>query len=135
MPNPGPVLARGRAAAESLMVDACEITRVTGQSTNTSTGVVSDTTTTVYTGRCRVQQSTLGAASSPADPGEADVRLVAYALHLPVATSTGLRDGDVAEITAAAHDPDLVGRRFTIVGSAHKSLATARRLQVQEITT
>lgn len=135
MVNAGPALARGRAAAESLMVDACTIRRRISEATDPLTGVVTPTYSTVYTGACKVQQSTLGAASAPADPGEASVRLVAYTLHLPVATSTGLRDGDEATITSSAHDPDLVGRVFTIVGSAGKSYATARRLEVQEVAT
>lgn len=135
MVNAGPALARGRAAAESLMVDACTIRRRTGEATDLVTGVVTPQWSPVYTGRCKVQQSTLGAASEPADPGEASVRLVAYSLHLPVATSAGLRDGDEATITAATHDPDLVGRVFTILGDAGKSYATARRLEIQEVAT
>jgi hypothetical protein len=133
--NAAPALARGRAAAESLMVDTCTIRHRTGETTDTTTGVVTPTTTTVYTGRCKVQQSTLGAASEPRDPGEASVRLVAYAVHLPVATSTGIRDGDEITITAAGHDPDLVGKVFTVLGTMAKTYATARRLQVQEVAT
>jgi hypothetical protein len=135
MPNPGPALARGRAAAESLMQDTCTIRRTTGETTDTTTGVVTPTTSVVYTGPCKIQQSTLGAASAPADPGEASVRLVAYTLHLPVATSAGIRDGDVATITTATYDSDLLGRTFAIIGTAHKSVATARRLQIQEVAT
>ena len=135
MVNAAPALARGRAAAESLMADTCTVRHRTGESTNTTTGVVTPSWTTVYTGRCKVQQSTLGAASEPRDPGEASVRLVAYTVHLPVATSAGIRDGDEITITAAAYDPDLVGRVFTVLGTMRKTAATARRLQVQEIAT
>lgn len=135
MVNAAPALARGRVAAESLMVDSCTVRHRTGESTNTTTGVVTPAWTTVYTGRCKVQQSTLGAASEPRDPGEASVRLVAYAVHLPVMTSPGIRDGDQITITAAPYDPDLVGRVFTVLGTMRKSLATARRLQVQEVST
>lgn len=134
MVNPAPALTRGRAAAEAIMVDACIITRVTGESTNEDTGVVTPTTAEVYDGKCRVQQSQLGADSTPADPGEAYVRLVAFELQLPMSV-TGLRVGDVATITASALDPDLVGRAFNILGLAHKTHATARRLQVQEVAT
>lgn len=134
MVNPAPALARGRALAESLMVDTCTITRTTGESTNEDTGVVTPTTEDVYAGKCRVQQSQLGADSTPADPGEAYVRLVAFELQLPMSV-LGLRVGDVATITASALDPDLVGRAFNILGLAHKTHATARRLQVQEVAT
>lgn len=134
MVNPAPALARGRAAAESLMVDTCTITRTTGEATDEDTGVVTPTTADVYAGKCRVQQSQLGADSTPADPGEAYVRLVAFELQIPMSVE-GLRVGDVATITASALDPDLVGRAFNVLGLAHKTHATARRLQVQEIAT
>ena len=45
-----------------------------------------------------------------------------------------VRVGDVATITAAALDAQLVGKRFRVVGLAHKTFLTARRLQVQEVT-
>lgn len=134
MANPTAALMRGRALAEQLMVDTCTVTRITGESTNEDTGVVTPTTSTVYTGRCRVQQSQLGADSTPADPGEAYVRLVAFEMQLPMSV-VGLRIGDVITITASALDPDLVGRAFNILGLAHKTHATARRIQVQEVAT
>lgn len=117
------------------MRDACTIRRRTGGATDTTTGVVTPTWAAVYSGRCKVQQSTLGAASSPAEPGDASVRLVAYAVHLPVASSVGVRDGDEITMTAAGYDPDLVGKVFTVIGTMHKSYDTARRLQVQEVAT
>lgn len=134
MPNPAPALARGRVAAESLMVDTCTITRVTGETTNEDTGVVTPTTSTVYTGKCRVQQSQLGADSTPSDPGEAEVRLVAFEVQLPM-TVTGVRVSDRVTVTASVHDEDLVDRVFTVLGVAHKTHATARRLQCQEVVT
>lgn len=134
MPNPAPALARGRAAAESLMVDACTITRTTGETTNEDTGAATPTTSTVYTGKCRVQQSQLGADSVPADPAEVEVRLVAFEVQVPMSV-TGVRIHDVVTVTASALDPDLVGRRFSILGLAHKTHMTARRMQVQEVAT
>ena len=47
---------RGRLAAEQLMQDACTITRTTGSSTNLQSGAVTKTTSTVYSGKCRVQR-------------------------------------------------------------------------------
>lgn len=134
MVNPAPALARGRAAALALMVDACTIARTTAEATNTDTGVVTPTTSTLYTGQCRVQQSQLGADSSPAEPGEAAVRLVYFEVQLPM-TVTGLRQGDRITVTASALDPDLVGRVFVVLGVAHKTHATSRRMQVQEVST
>lgn len=134
MVNPAPALLRGRAAAESLMVDTCTVTRLAGEVTNEDTGVVTPTTSTVYTGRCRVQQSQLGADSTPADPGEAYVRVVAFEVQLPMSV-VGVRVQDVITITASPLDPDLVGRAFNVLGLAHKTHATARRIQVQEVAT
>ena len=123
-----------RQAAESLMVDACAITRTTGETTDDDTGIVTPTTATVYTGKCRIQQSQLGADSTPSDPGEAYVRLIALELQLPMSV-TGIRVQDVVTVTASVHDDDLVGRQFSVLGLAHKSHATARRIQVQEVAT
>jgi hypothetical protein len=132
--NPAAALARGRALAESLMVDTCTITRVTGETTDTDTGVVTPTTAEIYAGRCRVQQSQLGADSTPASPGEVSVRLVAFEIQLPMSVE-GLRVHDVITIDTSSLDPDLVDRRFVVLGLAHKTHATARRVQVQEVAT
>lgn len=134
MPLPAAALARGRVAAQALMVDTCTVKRKTGELTNRDEGTTTPTYTTLYTGKCRVQQSQLGAASTPADPGEAAVRLVALEVQLPMSV-TGLREGDLVTITAAALDADLVGRVFTVVGPAHGTHKTARRVQVQEVAT
>ena len=134
MANPTPALMRGRALAESLMVDTCTVARVTGESTNEDTGVVTPTTSTVYTGRCRIQQSQLGADSVPANPGDAAVRLVAFEVQLPMSVE-GIRVHDRITVTASTLDPDLVGRTFVVLGLAHKTHMTARRLQVQEVAT
>lgn len=125
------VLAAGRRAAELLMVDECTIGRVTGQSTDPDTGVITDTTAEQYAGRCRVQQRT--ASAGERDVGEATVLLLRLEVHVPM-TVTGLRVDDVVTITASAHDPDLPGRRFRIRELAHKSHATARRLGCEELT-
>lgn len=124
------VLLRGRQRAEELMIDACVITRATGSSTDGETGVVTPTTTTVYTGPCKVQQA--ATTGAPKDLGEASVQLQQLQLHIP-ASATGVQVDDVATITASSFDADLVGKKFTVRGAAHKSFLTARRLDVQEI--
>jgi hypothetical protein len=129
----GDLVIRGRVAAGRLMVDTCTITRVTGQSVNPNTGAVTDTTTTIYTGKCRVQTSGQGAQSSPVTPGEAFIRLLSVEIQLPI-TVTGLQVADKITVTASVMDADLVGRVFHIRDLAHKSHATARRVQVQEAT-
>lgn len=124
------VLERGRAAAERLMVDACTIRRVTGETTDND-GNVTKTYADLYAGKCKVQQPAGQAAQH--EPGQDFQLLLRLELHLPVAV-TGLEAGDEATITASAHDPDLVGRVFLVRDLAHKSHPTARRVGVTERT-
>lgn len=124
-------LARGRAAAERLMVDQCVVRRVTGTVTDPDTGRVTPTYTSVYEGRCRVQQQHVQARA--VEPGEAHLLMLRLEVHLPMSV-TGIAAGDEVAITASAHDPDLAGRTFVVRELAHKTHATARRLGVEERT-
>jgi len=124
-------LARGRALAESLMTDSCTIRRVTGTVTDPDTGRVTPTYTSVYEGRCRVQQQQVQARA--VEPGEAHLLMLRLEVHLPMSV-TGVAAGDEVVITASTHDPDLVSRVFVVRELAHKSHATARRLGVEEKT-
>ncbi|QDY06163.1 hypothetical protein FJK98_02455 [Micromonospora sp. HM134] len=123
-------LRAGRRAAERLMVDRCTIRRTTGVSTNPETGQTAPTDATIYQGRCRVQQSAV--QSREESPGQAELLMVPRELHLPVATSGGVRVDDEVVIDACTYDPDLVGRHLTVRGESAKSLATARRLHIEE---
>lgn len=124
------VLARGRTAAEAGMVDACTIRRKTGESTGAG-GIVTPTYSTLYTGKCRVQQA--AAQAQQQDPGEAYVLMLRLEVQLPMSV-TGLQTEDEVTITASVHDPDLVGRVFLIRDLAHATHKTARRVQVLERT-
>jgi hypothetical protein len=126
------LLASGRRAIERLMVDECVIEAVTGSTTDLETGEVVDTVEQVYAGRCRVQQ----AAPSASDQrvGEADLLMLTRVLQLPVLASAGVRAGQRVRITACVHDPDLVGRRFTVRAEFAKSHATSRRVGIEEAT-
>jgi hypothetical protein len=127
------VLARGRTAAEAGMADACTIRRASGSgTTDPVTGVPSQTYTTLYTGKCRVQQQV--AIARPHDVGEDRVWLVRFDLQLPMATSAGLEVGDRVTITASVADPDLTGRVFMVNELAHKTEATSRRVGIIEVT-
>jgi hypothetical protein len=128
------VLARGQAAAELGMVDACTIRRRTDDNgaaaTDPATGQVTEAWTTVYTGKCRLQQSL--AQSAQHEPGEDHQLLVRFELQVPM-TVTGVRVGDEITITAS-RDADLVGRTLLVKDLMHKTDATARRLGVTERT-
>lgn len=113
------------------MVDTCLIQRRTGETTDDD-GNVTPTFVTVYSGKCKVHQQSVQARA--ADPGEAYVLMVRRELHLPVATSGGIRAGNEVTIIVSANAPDLVGRVLVVRDEAAKSAATARRLGVEERT-
>lgn len=124
------VLASGRAAAEALMVDTCTVTRVTGQALDEDTGAYVDTTSTIYSGKCRVQVRNAATAALPL-AGEREV--VAFMLELQIPMSAAaLAVGDKVTITASTHDTNLVNRVFRVRELFHKTHATARRTLVQE---
>lgn len=125
------VLIRGRVKSAVAFVDTCEITRVTGEVPNLTTGVLTQTRTIVYSGRCKFDSGKAPWAG-PADVGEAALRLAAGTLHLPVVGTEGLLVDDRVECLTCVHDAELVGRFFSIVGQHHESYATARRLPIQE---
>lgn len=125
------VTLRGRVSAEQGMVDACTIQRVTGTSTNDTTGAVTPTYSTVYSGKCRIQQTV--PVSKPADIGQAQVWLQRLTLQVPIAV-TGINSDDLVTVTASALDPDLVGRTFHVRELGHKTHMTARRVQLEETT-
>lgn len=127
------VLAAGRREAERGMVDTCEITRVTGSTTDRDTGVRVVTRDTIYSGPCRVQEIfsfSRSTSPTPDQPVLARYRVV----QLPVVGSEGIEQNDDVEITACMHDPDLVGRAMKVRDQAAKSEATSRRIGVEEIT-
>jgi hypothetical protein len=96
------------------------------------TGYPTQAYSTVYTGKCRVQQR--AAVARPREAGEDQLMIVRFELHLPVAGTSDLRVNDEVTLTASAHDPDLLGRMFLVIELAHKSEATARRVGVTERT-
>lgn len=126
------LLARGRAAAERGMADACTIRRPTGQTLDDFSG----TTITLYlspnpyAGPCRIQQGIAQAAEQ--DVGEDYQLQLRLVLQLPVAV-TGLKVGDEVTITTS-RSADLVGKVFTIRDLMHKTDETARRVGVTERT-
>lgn len=126
-----PLLARGRAAAEALMVDTCTIRRRAGETTDEYGQIVPTFGDPLYEGACRVQQA--GTQASAQNPGEAYVLMLRLEVQLPMSV-VGLEVGDEVEITDSVHDPDLVGRTFLVRDLAHATHKTARRVQVTERT-
>lgn len=125
-------LAAGRRAAERLMVDACTIMRAGTSTTDDLTGEVTDTPSTVYSGRCKVQQA--AAMGQRVDAGEGSALLMRREVHLPIVGSEAVRRGDRITITVAVNDSAAEGRPFIVRDEFTKSYATARRLGVEEVT-
>jgi hypothetical protein len=118
----------GRKWHESIMEDTCTITREGNRVLNETTGQYTVETTTIYTGPCRL-------VVPPRHPKDVaavgQVEVVEMArLDLPVSTTAGVMDGDVATFTASL-DPNLVGRKFLLRGYGAQSQATARRFFVE----
>lgn len=124
------ILAHGRAQAEQRMFDACTIQHPTGVTTDDTTGVVTPTMTTIYTGPCRI---TMAGTGSPTDAGEVTVAVLSLQVHLPIAGTGDVVHGDLVTITAARNDPELVGRTLRVISKQLKSEATARRVTCEEV--
>ena len=121
----------GRRAAEASMVDACTIRRQTGTSTDDTTGVVTPTYSTVYAGKCRVQQK--APASKPGDVAQAAVWLQRSELQLPMSAPPA-RSDDRVDITASALDPNLPGTVYHVRDVGSKTHSTMRRYQIEQVT-
>lgn len=122
---------RGRRAAESLMVDECTITRVTGATDNPD-GTVAKTTATVYSGKCRLQ--TYDPYERQAPVGEVEVTIRRDVLLLPVSGTEDVTTGHEVTFTSASLDSALVGRIFRVAGPSRKTHQTQRKLYVEEVT-
>lgn len=125
-------LARGRQAAEALMVDTCLIRRIASEITDPASGTITPTYVTIYTGKCRIQQKE-AQGREETNVGQAYLIMLVLELQLPMSV-TGLQVDDQVTITASVHDPDLVDRVFTVRDLMHKTHSTARRVSIQERT-
>lgn len=129
-------LSYGRRASEASMVDTCTIRRSTGTGNGATDGYGNVVDNYVnpdpYTGKCRVQQGQLS-SSTDRDVGEDQVVLLSLEVQIPMSV-IGLQVGDEVHMTTSRSDPDLPGRVFLIASLAHKTDATARRLQCTERT-
>ena len=130
-------MAKLRAYAESRMTDTIRITRPGKTAVNPIPGAETPSGVTLYEGPCKVQTSGGMASQTSTASGDSSnigglVPEWSLYLHLPI-SATGLREKDVAQVIDSK-DPDLKGRRMRLVNmQSEKSLATARRWNVQEI--
>lgn len=128
------VLARARVAAEEGMVDTCLVERPReGATTDPATGVITSVRDTIYSGPCRIQQAAGLSGSQQEDVGQANLLMLRLELQLPI-TAPALKVEDVVTLTASTRDPEMVGREWLVRSLAHKTDASARRVQISERT-
>lgn len=122
----------GRRAAEALMVDTCEVKHLDPEEPTTlnENGVDVPNYITRFTSPCKVQER--GVQSVEREAGGHEATILRTFVHLPISTAAVEVD-DVLTITAATHDPQLVGRTFRVLAPSGKTFATARRLEVEEV--
>ncbi len=126
-----------RAYAESRMTDTIRISRPGKPVVDPITGAETPTGEILYEGPGKVQTS--GGVASQTSTASGDSSNVgglvpqwSLYLHLPI-SATGLREKDVA-LVVDSQDPDLKGRIMRLVNmQSEKTLATARRWNVEEI--
>lgn len=119
-----------RSEAESLMIDACTITRPGETVTDPDSGDVTNTATEVYSGKCKVQSK--DSATANPEAGEHTFTVVSRQVHIP-ANAADVREGDVVTITASLLNAVLVGKQYRVGGFTPDSFDTAFRLPVKEV--
>jgi hypothetical protein len=112
------------------MVDACTIERPGEPVTDPDTGNVTDSMTTVYTGKCKVASKDSSVATP--DVAGASFVVVSRQVHIPVGAAD-VRNNDVITITASLLNPFGVGKRYRVEGFTPDSFETAARIPVKEL--
>lgn len=123
-------LYRGRRRIEGRMVDMCLVRRRTGQTTSSS-GVITPTFSTIYSGKCRIQADSETGAEK--EVGQARIMITKLTLQIPI-SAPALKDGDEVSISQSLYDERLVGRKYIVRDVPAKTEATARRVGMIEVT-
>lgn len=122
------LLARGRAAALSLMTDTIKATRPGATTTDPTTGAVSTAGATVYEGPGRWKPATT--IPSADEVATSDRVRTGGQVHLPVGAYQPL-PGDILECTGCPLDPNLVGRKTVVRSLVGGSQVTAYRIPIE----
>ena len=124
------IILAGRAFVTASLTETCTIERPASLSTNTTTGAVTTTWTTLYAAQaCKVGTST----PSGQDVGEAHVVTLSPLITVPVEVVNVVEE-DRITITASELDPELVGRVYRVLGPAHRTFVNRRQLSCVEVT-
>ncbi len=130
-------LIEGRRTMESLMVDACRITRIDPNArANFNEATMQydlDEGEVVYEGKCRIQadrDQTLRETEA-ADREQTTRSSIA---QLPIAGTGHISADCVLELTGCPNDPDRVGATYSLRAEiSPKTHATCRRFYLQEV--
>lgn len=124
------LVTRGRAFAESVMVDTCTIQTETRGALNTTTGAYAASTfTTVYSGKCRVKGPPAGGGSiAERQAGDAEQPLQRQTLVIPHGSAASISVGDKVTITGSNS-----GVEFRVVGDVDSTTMTARSILVEAV--
>lgn len=126
-----------RQDAESLMADECTVQRPsTTGTTDPDSGAVTYPLTPIYPlqddpGICRLKQG--GGQGLGALAGGHEYTVQGFQVHFPT-TAPPMQVDDLITLTRAAFDPSLLGTSFRITEVFRQSLASSRRVRVEELT-
>lgn len=116
--------------ARSLMIDTCTITRATSPTFNTTTGVYSTSTTSIYSGACRVRGASVASITvTEAQAGDAEQRTTRPVLVVPHDADCDSQVGDTVTMTGGA----LTGRTFTVISRVESSTMTGLGFVIEAI--
>lgn len=119
----------GRRQAEALMDSECTITSVATAGVDPATGEYTTTTTTVYSGKCRLRWPT--ALANEVDGAGQIIAKQSPTLSIPIEGTGDVLPDMIATITASPLDESTVGLKLRVKGVQFQTHATARRLQVE----
>lgn len=115
------------------MIDVCTISRRTGTSYDPVTNDDVATATTIYQGRCRIQDVQPFGGARVQQFGGRPVTTSGYFAVLP-ADAAQVRIEDTVTITASA-DPQLVGRSMRVTEVLVDTFHAHRRLLLEDMST
>ena len=124
----------GRRQAEALMESTCTITKVATGNIDQETGLREQTTTTVYTGKCRLRLPNGTAVDVDAAAQILARQTPEISIPVEAEGSGDVRPDMIVTITANPLDTSVVGQQFRVRGIQFQTHATARRLQVELMT-
>ena len=115
-----------------MMTDTCTIRRPDSPAFDSTTGTYTASSTTVYSGKCRVRTRSLGfLRSSETEAGEEQVVQWPYMVSVPISV-TGLAVLDEITINTST-DPALEGVVMRVRVVSLITNATARKMDCEEI--